>query len=44
VKAARQDLIETHAGVGNTLDGAVVKAGHPGTGGKALVDPQPARR
>ncbi len=44
VKAARQDLIEAHAGVADTLDSAVVKAGHPGTAGKALVDPQPARR
>ncbi len=39
VKAARKDLTAAHAGVADALDNAVVKAGEPGNGGKALVDP-----
>ena len=39
VKAARKDLTDAHAGVADALDNAVVKAGQPGNGGTALVDP-----
>jgi prepilin-type processing-associated H-X9-DG protein len=39
VKAARKDLTDAHTGVADALDSAVVKAGQPGNGGKALVDP-----
>jgi hypothetical protein len=39
VKAARKDLTDAHTGVADALDNAVVQAGQPGNGGKALVDP-----
>jgi transposase len=39
VTAAHKDLTEAHAGVADALDTAVVKAGRPENGGKALVDP-----
>jgi len=39
VKLARKDLTQAHAGVADALDSAVVKAGQPENGGKALVDP-----
>lgn len=39
VKAARKDLTEAHADLADALDTAGEKAGQPGNGGKALVDP-----
>jgi len=36
---ARADLTTAHADVASALDSAVAKAGRPGNGGKAVVDP-----
>lgn len=38
-KDARKDLTVVHADLADALDTAVAKAGQPGNGGKALVDP-----
>jgi len=42
VLAARNDLTQAHAGVADALDDAALRAGRPGNGGKALVDPAAA--
>jgi len=39
---ARADLSAANADLAHALDAAVVKAGRPGNGGKAVVDPTPA--
>ncbi len=39
VSGARAELIGAHANLANALDTAAVKAGRPGNGGKALIDP-----